>query len=374
MARIIDFGSLAVAYATRLLAESGHDVIRIDLSGGDALRRMGPFLGDNPHLEHGAYHQFLNAGKRSLSLNVESPAGRRIFTELLQKSDALVASRPLPLAEEELRNIRPQLVFTKVEEEEAELCAYARSGLLSLTGQPDGRPTVLGSHMIYLATGIYVAVGTSAALYVLNQTGQGQTVCVSMKDCLETFIEQAMVEYAFSGTKTERRGSRGTITAISGALPCKDGHWVISQINRPGRWEKFMDWVQDPELMADPSLALDENQNKKKDFIMDRIFVWARKFTKTDLVEEAQRRHFPASPVSSPLDLVEDPQLIARGFLKEMNHPKFGRILFPQGAIASVRGNSLSPAPTLGQHNREILAELGYSEPDHRTLTEIGAI
>ena len=63
-----------------------------------------------------------------------------------------------------------------------------------------------------------------------------------MQDCLETFVEQAMVEYTFSGTRTERRGNRGTITAISGALPCKDGHWVVSQINRPGRWEKFMEW------------------------------------------------------------------------------------------------------------------------------------
>ena len=125
-----------------------------------------------------------------------------------------------------------------------------------------------------------------------------------------------MVEYSFSGKVTERRGSKGAITAVSGALPCKDGHWVISQIHRPGRWTKFMEWVQDPELASDPSLAEEENQHRRRDFIMDRLDAWAKRFTKTELVEEAQRRHFPASPVSTPLDLVDDPQLIARGFLK----------------------------------------------------------
>ena len=87
-----------------------------------------------------------------------------------------------------------------------------------------------------------------------------------------------MVEYSFSGTVTERRGSKGAITAVSGALPCKNGHWVISQIHRPGRWTKFMDWVQDPELMSDPSLAQEENQHKRRDFIMDRLDSWAKRF------------------------------------------------------------------------------------------------
>lgn len=374
MPRVIDLGFFPGAYATRLLAEVGHDVIRIDPPQGDVVRRSGPFLRNTPHLEHGAYHQFLNAGKRSLSLNLNSPIGCRLFKEVIQNADALVASQPLPLEESECMELNPKLVLTLVEEDEAELCAYARSGLLSLTGQPEGRPTILGGHIIYFATGTYIAVGTSAALYTLGQTGQGQILRVSMRDCLDTFVEQAMVEYTFSGTNTERRGGRGSITAISGALPCKDGYWVISQINRPGRWEKFTDWVQDPELNADPSLGQDENQARKKDFIMDRILAWSKRFSKSELVEEAQRRHFPASPVSTPRDLVTDPQLRSRGFLTQIDHPEFGNMTFPQGAIASVLGRSLTPAPRIGEHNAEVLSELGYSEEEHRTLVEVGAL
>jgi crotonobetainyl-CoA:carnitine CoA-transferase CaiB-like acyl-CoA transferase len=178
---------------------------------------------------------------------------------------------------------------------------------------------------------------------------------VSVRESLESFVEQAMVEYCFSGTITERRGSRGAITAVSGAMPCKDGHWVISQIHRPGRWARFVEWVRDPELIADTSLAEEENQQKRRDFIMQRLDAWAKNFSKADLVEQAQALHFPASPVSTTLDLVSDPQLAARGYLQPAEHAEFGKIHFPQGAIACVLGNRMAPAPKLGEHNAEFL-------------------
>ena len=374
MARVIDLAGLAGAYATRLFAEEGHEVIRIESPGGDDLRRLPPFLGEKQDLEHSAYHQFVNAGKKSLALNLDSPAGQKIFLELLSQSDALVSDYVLPFEDRFLFEANPKLVVTKIQDQESELCAVARSGLMSLTGQPGQAPALLGAHVPSLAVGIYVAVATAAALLTFKKTGKGLLAKVSLREALESFVEQAMVEYSFSGTVTERRGSKGAITAVSGALPCKNGHWVISQIHRPGRWTKFMDWVQDPELISDPSLAEEENQHKRRDFIMDRLDKWAKRFTKTELVEEAQRRHFPASPVSTPLDLVDDPQLIARGFLKEIDHLEFGRIRFPQGAIATVLGNQLRPAPRLGEHNTEILTQLGYSADDRQTLNAAGAV
>lgn len=374
MARVIDLAGLAGAYATRLFAEEGHEVIRIESPGGDDLRRLPPFLGEKQDLEHSAYHQFVNAGKKSLALNLDSPAGQKIFLELLSQSDALVSDYVLPFEDRFLFEANPKLVVTKIQDQESELCAVARSGLMSLTGQPGQAPALLGAHVPSLAVGIYVAVATAAALLTFKKTGKGLLAKVSVREALESFVEQAMVEYSFSGTVTERRGSKGAITAVSGALPCKNGHWVISQIHRPGRWTKFMDWVQDPELISDPSLAEEENQHKRRDFIMDRLDKWAKRFTKTELVEEAQRRHFPASPVSTPLDLVDDPQLIARGFLKEIDHLEFGRIRFPQGAIATVLGNQLRPAPRLGEHNTEILTQLGYSADDRQTLNAAGAV
>lgn len=355
MLRIIDLTTLSGAYAARLFAETGHEVIRVEAPQGDAVRRLPPFLQEGDDLEHGAFHQFLNAGKKSVVLDLDTQEGRRALNELLPTADILIANAPLPLDEGECLALNPKLVLTKIVDDEPEICAVASSGLMSLTGHPDQAPVILGGHIPLMAVATYVAVATSAALLARNAADRSVVATVSVRESLESFVEQAMVEYSFSGTITERRGSKGAITAISGALPCKDGHWVISQIHRPGRWAKFIDWVQDPELSADPSLAEEENQHKRRDFIMERLDRWAKRFTKTELVEQAQQLHFPASPVSTTLDLVDDPQLRARGFLSEIDHPELGKITFPQGALASALGRRMNTAPKLGGHNAEIL-------------------
>src|SRR5262250_1139118 len=114
MSRVIDIAGLSGAYATRLFAEQGHEVIRIENPARDSLRRLPPFLGEKQDLEHGAYHQFLNAGKKSLALNLGSPAGQKIFLELLSQSDALVSGDSLPLEDSSLFAVNPKLVVTKI--------------------------------------------------------------------------------------------------------------------------------------------------------------------------------------------------------------------------------------------------------------------
>lgn len=361
MARILDLTTHAAVYATRLLAEAGHDVIRIEPPAGDALRRLPPFLGDPPDLERGAYHQFLNAGKRSLALDTSADSGRATLLALGRTADAVVATLPLPVAEAALLEANPRLVLTTVEDEDPELCAYARSGLLSITGHPGAEPALLGGHAVYAATGLYTAVATATALYVQAIAGRGQVVRVSVEQCLESLMEQGMLAYTAHGRGAERRGLRGAVTAVSGAYPCADGYWMISVPATPAGWASFVDWTQDPALLADPSLADEAERSAKQSFILDRLEAWASRLPKDELVAEAQQRHIPASPVASPLDLVRDPQLVARGFLREVEHPELGRLLYPAGAIASMGGTCPAPAPRLGEHNAAILAELGLA-------------
>jgi CoA:oxalate CoA-transferase len=367
--RVIDLSSIIGAYAARLFAEQGHEVIRVEAPAGDEVRRLPPFLRGRRDLEHGAYHQFLNAGKKSVTLDLDQSDDRKKLLDLLGSADVLIANDPLAEDEEAYLAANPKLVLTKIVDDAPELCAVARSGLMSLTGHPDRPPVILGGHVPHLAVGIYVAVAAAAALLARDSSGRGLIAVVSVRDSLASFVEQAMVEYSFSGTITERRGSRGAITAVSGAMPCKDGYWVISQIHRPGRWSKFVEWVQDPELSADPSLAEEENQRRRRDFIMQRLDSWAKRFTKAELVEQAQRLHFPASPVSTPLDLINDPQLVARGFLAETDHPEFGRINFPHGAVAGVLGNRLGAAPRLGEHNQQVFGGLPPSSDNNDRWT-----
>jgi len=359
MARIVEITDLAGAYATRLLAEAGHEIIRIENPDGDSLRALPPFLGPAPNHETGCYHQYLNAGKKSVALDFAAARAPSMLLRLIANADSFVADRNLPIEVSRLFEANPKLVYIQViDNDEPEICALARSGLMSLTGQPDGTPMMLGGHIASFATGTYIAVGIAAGLELVRQCSQGVVVSVSVRQALESVVEQAMVEYTFSGVITERRGSKGAITPISGSMPCKDGHWVISQINRPGRWLKFVEWVNDPQLAADPSLGEEAQQMKRRDFILDRVFAWANSHTKNELVEQAQRRDFPASPVSTTLDLINDPQLIARDYLKQIEDPTLGSLLFPQGAIAAMRGRTMKPAPKLGEHNAELLAEL----------------
>lgn len=374
MARIFELTSFTGAYATRLLAEAGHEVVRLDSRAGDEVRRTGPFLREKADLDHGAFHQFLNAGKRSLSIDFSQALGREVLSSVLKTADALVIDSPSSLESHSLVEADSDLIVIRVQEEPSELGAFARSGLLSLTGQPDEEPRVLGGQVSLSATGLYAAIATVLALLQRDLTGKGQTVTVSAIQCLESFMEQAMLEYTFLGNGTERKGNRGRITALSGALKCKDGHFVISQIHGRESWRRFVDWVQDPVLSGDPSLAEEEKQETGQNFILGRVEAWASRFNKLELVEEAQKRHMPASPVSTPLDLVRDPQLLARGFLSEIEHPTLGAIPFPHGAIAATLDRKLAPAPDIGQHNREILLELGYAESEIEFFVESGIL
>jgi crotonobetainyl-CoA:carnitine CoA-transferase CaiB-like acyl-CoA transferase len=315
-------------------------------------------------LEYGAFHHYLNAGKRSLSIDLSKPRAKEVIERIFGKADIVMFDTPSALESHLALYPHPNLVVIKIEEEQSELGAFARSGLMSLTGQPGEEPRVLGGKVSVSASGLYAAIAAMLGLLQRDLTGEGQTATVSAIQCLETFMEQAMLEYTFLGVGTERKGNRGRITALSGALKCKDGHFVISQVHGAESWKRFVDWMQDPVLSADPSLAQEEKQEAGQDFILNRVEKWASQFTRAELVEEAQRRHMPASPVATPLDLVQDPQLLAREFLSELHHPELGTIPFPNGAVATALRRRLTPAPKIGQHNNEIFSELGYSRTE----------
>jgi len=371
MVRVLDLTRQAGVYATRLLAEEGHEVIRIESPAGDDLRHLGPFLGGVPGIEDGAYHQFFNAGKRSLALDLTTAEGREAFERLARTAGVIVASTPLPLSEDELRALRPELVLVVITgEDRSELLAYARAGLLSITGHPGRMPVLMGGHIVYAATGAWVMVAAAAALLVQQLTGEGQTVTVDIQQCFETFLDHAVENYTAKGRTTERRGHRGAVTPISGAFPSEDGFWMLSLHDSLERWKTLMDWMQDPVLADDESLLNYDERLKHRDLILDRIGTWAQAFPKQDLVIEAQRRRIPSAPVSTSLELAEDVQLIDRRFLVQAAHPVHGKMLFPRGALATVWDQDIGFAPALGSANAELLGELGYTPEEQVLLFE----
>jgi crotonobetainyl-CoA:carnitine CoA-transferase CaiB-like acyl-CoA transferase len=373
VALVVDLTGLSAVYATRLLVEAGHRVVRVEPAAGDEVRRAGPFLGDRFDLEHGAYHQFMNAGKESFTLNTLADGGSDVLLALLRIADVAIVTRPLDLDPARVLELNPRLALVEVDDVVNELCAYARSGLLSLTGHPGKTPVLLGGHAALSAIGLYVAVAASASLMQAQLRGSGGRTAVSAMAALEGLTEQAALVYYTTGKAPGRRGIRGAITAVSGAFPCADGYWMISLPHTRDAWTRLIEWVGDPELAADPSLAEPDQQTAKRDFILDRLFAWSRRHTKDELVRQAQERHIPSAPVSTTSDLVRDPQLLARGFLREIDHPDFGPMFFPSGAVTHV-GKPPQPAPALGRDTQAILSELGYSEPERRALLENGIV
>lgn len=375
MARILDLAPHAAVYAGRLLAEAGHDVIRVEPPVGDEIRRLPPYLGGAPHVDRGAYHQFFNAGKRSVTLDTSTREGLDVFLRLAATADAVIGPLPAQLDSDLLGRHCPRFVVALLKNHEApEICQYARSGMLALTGQPGKEPMLLGGHVLYAVTGVWVGVAVASALLVQELTGAGQVVTVDVQQALEVINEQTIQTYAQTGRATDRRGRRGAITPVSGAFQCADGWWILSVPQTPERWFRFLDWVQDPVLSADPTLVEEGRREAEKDMILDRIERWSMTLDKRAAVEGAQQQHITSTPVNSPVELADDPQLIHRGFLRDVELPGFGTVPFPLGSIATIFDRPLAPAPTLGQHTRELLAELGYSEPDQGALFERGVI
>ena len=371
MARVLDLTRQSGVYATRLLAEQGYEVIRVESPSGDAVRRQGPFLGGVPDIEDGACHQFFNAGKRSVALDPTTSAGREAFARLVRTADAILTSLPFPFTEAELREINPDAVLVLITGDDLpELCAYAKSGLLAITGHTDRAPVLMGGQIIYAATGLWVMVAAAAALLVQRLTGEGQTVTVDIQQCFESFLDHAIENFMTRGRMVERTGARGSVTALAGALPTLDGFWMLSLVDSGEQWKTLMGWMNDAHLADDTTLLKYEQRLARRDEILDRVGLWASSSTKLDIVSEAQKRHIPSAPVSSTLDLAQDAQLIDRGFLVEIDHPAHGAMLFPRGALATVWDHTMSLAPRLGSANAEILGELGYSEEEQVLLFE----
>lgn len=373
MSLILDVTGLSGVYGTRLLAESGHRVIRIERAAGDDVRRTGPFIEGDLGLEGSAFHQFMNAGKESLVLDLAIPLAREVLLALVSRADAAIFKRPLPVPVAALFGANPKLAVVEIDEIANELCAYAKSGLLALTGPPEEEPVVLGGHTALSAVGVYTAIATSACLLAVQTTGHGQRVEVSGARCLEGLTEQSALTYFATGTAPSRRGFRGAITAVSGAFPCSDGYWMLSVPPSRDGWAHFLELCDDPLLAEDSSLFEEDARQVRKDFILDRISEWSLKRTKAELVRAAQDLHIPASPVSTTDDLAADPQLLHRGFLREVDHPLLGRMLFPIGAIAGERGSEARFAARLGQHTGPILRELGYTDAEMVLLIGSGA-
>ncbi|MDE2682725.1 MAG: CoA transferase [Chloroflexota bacterium] len=387
--KVLDLSEdIAGSFCARLLADYGADVLKVEPPSGSAMRGFGPFYHDDPHPEKSLFFLILNLNKKGITLNLDSAAGRRLLLELIPHVDLVVESyQPgylagLGIGYDELARINPGLVMTSItpfgqtgpysEYAGEEIVSYAMGMVMGISGVQGRPPLKHGGFQAQYQGGLFGAGATAMALFAQDRHGIGQHVDVSITECVASTMMATQTIYPFIGGVQIRRADG---TMWENPMPCKDG-WIIVQAGGGATWEDIADFFQAPELL-EPRFA-DRAQRVRNGPAMDQVVLDAiRDREKWELFPKAAEKRMLFGLVQTPSELAECPQLESREFYRETEHPVIGRVKVPAELFRmSPDGYQLRmPAPTLGQHNREVFVDgLGYSAAQLSVMRQSGII
>jgi crotonobetainyl-CoA:carnitine CoA-transferase CaiB-like acyl-CoA transferase len=400
--RVIDLADEKGVFCSRLLADLGADVIKVEKPGGDASRNIGPFLGDDPHPEKSLYFAYTNANKKSVTLNLNMSLGQQIFKKLCESADIVVeAFSPGYLAElgldyPKLAESNQGIILTSItgfgqtgpykDFKVPEIVAQAMGGVMHQIGNPGMAPLQIGGLQIYYVVSLFAAVATLIALFTRNATGLGQHVDVSMQECIAAILEFNPFYFYSRDSKDiiQRLGSRYFTACPANIYPCKDGYIYLfmpggGPVGGSPRWTTLIAWIIDDGIdvgdLADPEYEADvEKRIAMIDKVDAAISQWSSLYTRAEIFEKGQRRGIPLVPMASIGDVVKDIQLNARGLFTEVFHPIIGKVKYPRIPYHWETPKEIRHAPLIGQHNKEVYGEFGFSKEDLVVLKGTGVI
>ena len=367
---------IAGPYATKLLADFGADVLKIERPAGDPGRRLPPFHNDEPHHEKSLPFLYLNTNKRSITLNLKTDAGRGILMDLLADADALVenfAPRVMPslgLDYATLRAHNPGLVVASVSNfgrsgpwrdyRATEIVEYALGGLMYIFGAYDREPLKHALHQAQFKAGTNLASALLLALYHQRLTGQGQQVEVSIQESIASALRDVTNNYTYTGAVRRRQPNHtGDLTRVRAV---SDGYVLPNPgLGASVDWQVLVDFLEAPELddprFDNPSARL-ENAEALGD-ILDQIFAAKQK---QEIFYAAHQKRFIYGVIDSPEETIDNPQIQARGYYVPLHHPQLGEITFPGAPflLSDSPWQLNAAAPALGEHTAEVLGQLGY--------------
>ena len=388
--RVIDVSQdMAGSFCARLLADYGAEVIKVEPPGGAALRRMGPFHEDDPHPEQSLTFLVLNLNKLGVTLDIECQAGRGIFRRLVQDADIVVETftpgylASLGLDHGSLEETNPRLIMTSISPfgqegpysryHGEEIVSYAMGAAMSVSGTQDREPLKHGGFQAQYEAGLNAAAATSMALLFQGRTGEGQHLDISTAECVGSTMIANQSLYAFTGSVQARM--KPDASRFGHPMPCKDG-WVILQTGGEAGWSDIAGLFGTPELLS-PHLH-GQAQRGQYSPEMDAILLEALADRgKWDLFRDASRMGILSGVVQTPEDLDGCPQLEARGFYREVDHPVMGRLKVPAVLLnLSLTPYQLRhPAPLLGQDNPAVYCDrLGYTRGELVRMRRAGVV
>ena len=371
-----------------LLADMGADVIKIEkIPGGDDSRRYA-----EPQINgESAAFMMLNRNKRSVALNLKTEGGREVLRRLVRDADVLFENyrkgtmEKLGVGYEDLRRINPALVWCSIsgygqtgpyaERGGFDLIAQGVSGIMSITGEPGGPPVKSGPPVTDINAGLLATIGIISAYVHRLKTGEGQFVDTSLMEAgiQQTFWQSAI--YFATGIAPGPTGSAHVLAAPYQAFPTADGWINIGGANQ-ANWERIATMVGAPELIADQRFATNSARMANREELARLLGDHLKQRTTADWLADLDAAGIPAGPINDIAAMAADPQTLAREMVVELDHPKAGRTraLGLPIKFSETPGKIVSPAPMLGQHTREVLLSVGYTDADVDALAAEGAI
>lgn len=361
---------LSGPFCTMLLADMGADVIKVEAPEGDSVRGQGV-------IKDGLswYFTQFNRNKRSIVLDLRTDDAKATLGKLIQRSDVLVENfRPGVLArmgfdDARLKLLRPSLVTCSIngfgstgpykDRPAFDFIAQALSGFMAVNGGPDDPPLRSGLPISDLVAGLYAALAIAAAVPAARTTGQGQRVEVSLTNGMVSLLSYIATNYFATGNVPSRSGNDHPITAPYGLFPTRDGQIAIAPAD-DAFFRRLADALGEPDLKTDPLYATQSARVANRQRINAIVGGKLVANTTDYWVEALNKAGVPCGPVNSIPSVFEDPQILSQNMVMDVDQPGYGivRMLgFPMkfsGTPCRVR----RPAPGLGEHTAEILAEL----------------
>jgi crotonobetainyl-CoA:carnitine CoA-transferase CaiB-like acyl-CoA transferase len=388
--RVLDLTSSMGALCGKLLGDMGMDVVKVEPPGGDPSRSEPPFAKGHAHREGSLRFAYLNAGKRSITLDITTPHGKKLLLRLVENADIVLetfapgflASHNLTysdLIERQNKLILVSLTGFGQDGPYAhfkapDIVGTAMGGLLYISGDPQMTPCNPPETQSYYYASLFAAYGVMLALWQRESRGIGAYIDASVQASM-ALHEHVAFNYSAEGRVMKRAGSQHQHNAPANLFECKNGY--IALFVTQTHWPLLLKVWEDhaPEL-DDPKWINSNLRRANADYINAEVTSFTSRFLKEDLAELMQKHGIPGLPVNSPSDFIKDPHIRARGFFATVTHPVLGSFEQP-GSPFMVNGQRAAPAPAplLGQHNQEIFCgELGFELNELAVLTADGVI
>jgi formyl-CoA transferase len=374
----------------QMLAWLGADVVKVEEpEKGDVARHV---LKDRADVDSLFFVSF-NGNKRSLTLNLKDPCGKEVFRKLLAASDVMLENfgpgvlERLGFGYPAVREINPRLVYASIkgfgsygpyrDYKSYEPIAQAMGGAMSVTGSADGPPTYVWPSIGDSGTGMHCVIGILAALMQRHATGLGQHVEVSMQDAVVNLIRVSLRDHQRLGKPMERTGNQLGAGVPGTTYRCHPGgpNDYVFIFAQQQMWHPLLRAIGRADLIGDARYETGEARWRHKAEVDALVEAWTSARTKHEAMKILAEAGVPCGACLDTGEVLTDPHLKARDMIVEVEHPERGRYLTVGNPVKlSASPTKITPAPLLGEHRREILAELGYSAADIESLEASGAI